>query len=729
MKAHQLHWYPFIFLFILFASMPCFSSKPRLKTYSTFSQFERGKLKNMSILHDGKLALAPQQQRWLDTGEPFVWSVVSDKKGNAFLGTGNEGKVFKVSASGDSSLFFDAPELEIYALAVDSKNNVYAASSPEGKVYRISPQGHADVFFDPQDVYIWDLVFDSKDRLFVATGENAAIYAVDPDGKASALLKSDQKHIRCLALDKDDRLYAGSSGSGYVYTFLADGKSFVLFDTQMQEVQDIEAARDGHIFAAAYGEAGAGMEMAVRQAAKATQKLSPANAQGPAGGADVTLSPQSIAPETPLIAAQVRTSLFKINQDGYARDIWTQDDDHIQTLIMNGENSLFVGTGERGRLYKVNARDEIALVLTTEESQVSKIHFMNDESILLSTANPGRCYKLAKNSPQDAFFESETIDTGGQSRWGVITYQGTVDKNSIDFYTRSGNTEVPENTWSSWQAVEFTEDNIYKIKSPVSRFIQWKCSFREAVEPEQYVEKVAISYLQNNLSPIVTSVVISPQGDYYEAQNNAAGKSQSDDNGQAGLVYPQPLPKSSFKKGYRTVDWMFEDPNFDGLSFDLYYKKVGDNGWRELKKNVDGSFYSWDSAQMSDGDYQVKVVASDSPANPPELSLASERISDPFTVDNTPPQIEGFSTKKERENIFLAFRVKDQSSTIAKLYYSVNVDEWQSFYPLDNICDSKIEHCQIALPIRDEPVNVSIKAVDQVGNLAIEHTVVTGSKK
>jgi hypothetical protein len=729
MKAHQLHWHTFIFLFILFASMPCFGSKPRLKTYSTFSQFERGKLKNMSILHDGKLALAPQQQRLIDTGEPFVWSVVSDKKGNTFLGTGNDGKVFKVSALGDSSLFFDAPELEIYALAVDSKNNVYAASSPEGKVYKISSQGHADVFFDPEDVYIWDLVFDGKDRLFVATGENAAIYAVDPDGKASALLKSDQKHIRCLALDKDDRLYAGSSGSGYVYTFLADGKSFVLFDTQMQEVQDIEADGSGYIYAAAYGESGAAMEMAVRQAAKATQKSSTANAQNPAGGVDVTLATQSIAPETPLIAAQVRTSLFKINQDGYARDIWTQDDDHIQTLKMNGENGLFVGTGERGRLYKVNTKDEIALVLTTEESQVSKIYIMNGGSILLSTANLGRGYKLITNSSQEASFESETIDTGGQSMWGVITYQGTVDKYSIDFYTRSGNTEVPENTWSSWQRVEFTEDNIYKIKSPVSRFIQWKCTFHKAAALEQYVEKVAISYLQNNLSPIVTSVVISPQGDYYEAQSNAAGNSQSQENGQAGLVYPQPLPKSSFKKGYRTVDWMFEDPNFDGLSFDLYYKKVGDKDWRELKKNVDGSFYSWDSAQMSDGDYQIKVVASDSPTNPPELSLASERVSDPFTVDNTPPQIGEFSTKKEGENIYLTFRVKDQLSTIAKLYYSVNVDEWQSFYPVDNICDSKIEECKIAVPARGEPVDVSIKAVDQVGNLAIEHTVVTRSDK
>ena len=43
---------------------------------------------------------------------------------------------------------------------------------------------------------------------------------------------------------------------------------------------------------------------------------------------------------------------------------------------------------------------------------------------------------------------------------------------------------------------------------------------------------------------------------------------------------------------------------------------------------------------MPDGAYYLKIVASDAPSNPPAVALKTERESERFEVDNTPPAIE-----------------------------------------------------------------------------------------
>ena len=46
--------------------------------------------------------------------------------------------------------------------------------------------------------------------------------------------------------------------------------------------------------------------------------------------------------------------------------------------------------------------------------------------------------------------------------------------------------------------------------------------------------------------------------------------------------------------------------------------------------------YRWDTPNLSDGTYQVKVVASDKPSNPVD-ALSATSISPAFLVANTPP--------------------------------------------------------------------------------------------
>jgi hypothetical protein len=710
---------------LLSAYLPANGSTPRIQTFNAFADFERGTPKNLSILYDGKIALAPQTKRLMDTGDPFIWSIVTDKKENIYIATGNDGRVYRISAFGDSTLFFDAQELEVYALALDKQDNLYVGTSPNGKVYKVTAYGKTTVFFEPKEAYIWALAFDSLGYLYVATGEKGKIYRIKPDGSNSLLFESDQTHIRCLAVDKNNQLFAGSSGNGYVYRFFPAPKAFVLYDTQMEEVHSLAISAAGEIYAAAFGEVG---RMPIPGMSRSGEKQFAAQGedqQSKQASGEVTLSPQSIVPQTVVMPIRARTSLFRIDQNGYAKDLWTIPDESIQVIALDQNDNLIVGTSDHGKLYQMNRLGETSLLLRTEEPQITSLHFGRNGEMLIGTSNMARCYRIGPGRNTSGTFESETIDTGALSTWGVLSWEGKVSEGKMAFYTRAGNTERPEITWSPWAKAQ--EDGVLRIISPVARFLQWKCEFSAQGNANPSLDKLTITYLQNNWAPEITSVIIHRPGEYYDNKESSAANSSF--GGKEGLLFPQQLNKGENRKGYRSVDWLFQDPNVDGLKFEVYYCAVQDKVWKPLAKDLEASVYSWDSTQMADGEYQIKVISSDAPSNPDNLALSSEKLSDPFIIDNTGPEISKILSQKNSQRLTATFTVTDKWNAISLVQYSINADGWKIIYPRDGICDSQNESFEISVPSSEkEKTYVAIKAMDSANNINSTQFFIKGSE-
>ena len=713
-----------IFLITL-TGLPARASTPRMLSHNSRTDFERGTFKDISILHNGKITLAPARTRLIDTGDPFVWAVVEDRKNNLYLATGNDGLIYKVSAGGDTSIFFDAKELEVYSLVMGPDRFLYAATAPNGKVYKIDAAGHGEVFFDPEDKYIWKIAFDSKGNLFVATGEKARLYKVTPHGESMVVFESEQTHLRSLVIDGRDDLYIGSSGKGYVYKLSGKSKPYVLYDTQLEEVHGLALAPNGEIYAAAFGESGAAFpDLRPQPTTKKTTSTGGTGSGAAQTGGEVSLSPQSIIPESMLRGAKAQTSLFRIDRNGYAKNLWLENDQLIMTLLMSREGDLLVGTGNKGKLYRVTRLGEISLVLSVEESQITALSYAQSGELLIGTSNMGRAYRLSREPVASATFESESIDTGALSAWGVLTWEGDLEEGAYQFYTRSGNTENPGKTWSQWAKVK-KEGDVLKIVSPVARFLQWKCELRNRGKHRPILDKVSVSYLQNNLPPEITAVVVHRPGDFYPMEKNS--NPNESEKQKKGIVYPQTLTKSEYKKGYRSVDWLFEDPNFDRLTFDVYYRRIGDSHWKEMAKDLEGSVYSWDTSLMADGRYEIKVVATDAPSNPASLALTHEKTSDPFVVDNTGPQISNIQVLRQSDSRTLAFRARDEWSAIKSVDYSIDAGPWQLLYPVDGISDSKSEQYEIPLPQKiQENLQIAIKVTDSIGNVTVKHTTVEG---
>src|SRR5215831_19248636 len=77
---------------------------------NTRAEIEKGDARGVSIADNGALTLAPALIEVFDTKQAYIWSAAADKAGNIYLGTGHEGRVFKVDSSGKGTLLYKTSE-------------------------------------------------------------------------------------------------------------------------------------------------------------------------------------------------------------------------------------------------------------------------------------------------------------------------------------------------------------------------------------------------------------------------------------------------------------------------------------------------------------------------------------------------------------------------------------------------------------------------------------------
>src|SRR5438128_8698769 len=178
------------------------ASTPKFFLADTQAAFLKGDVENLSIDVNGQLILGPATELVYETAAPFLWSMLATNDGSLFVGTGNEGKVFRIDAQGRGSMFFDSAELEVHALAPAPDGGLYVATSPDGKIYKVNRDGAPTTFFDPDDKYIWSLAGDAKGNVFAGTGEKGVVYKIAPDGKGAVFYKTSATHVTALTFDK-----------------------------------------------------------------------------------------------------------------------------------------------------------------------------------------------------------------------------------------------------------------------------------------------------------------------------------------------------------------------------------------------------------------------------------------------------------------------------------------------------------------------------------------------
>src|SRR5581483_10070125 len=209
------------------------------------SHFEKAQFKQAVITSEGALRLSRQLKPLANLDASHIWDVVEDKNGNLFVASGDDGKLFKVTADGKVNIIYTSKDSQVLSLAQAPDGTIFAGTGPSGLVLRIPLDGSPHVLADDLDSYVWSLAYDAKSRtLYAGTGPKGRIFRITPEGKASVFYATKQEHILALALGLNGALYAGTDKGGLVHRIDPMGKGFVLYQAQQGEVRSLLVTAD-----------------------------------------------------------------------------------------------------------------------------------------------------------------------------------------------------------------------------------------------------------------------------------------------------------------------------------------------------------------------------------------------------------------------------------------------------------------------------------------------------
>lgn len=704
--------------FILLMSLLCLELQavlPQKWELRMKEDFLKGKFEGVSVSSEGILTLAPREEKIEGPAEEFYLSFAFAVDGTAYLGTGHDGKIYKIGKDGKAELYFQAPEMDVTALVVDSRGNVYAGTSPNGKIYKMTAKGKGEPFFNPDEKYIWELLFADDGSLLAAVGESGGIYRISPQGEGKLILKVEQNHILCLKFDSQGNLLAGSGGNGQLYRMTKMERPSLLFESPYEEIKSIAFDGEGNIYVAAAG--------APSKAKKESSLFLAA-----AVDMEVTVTPQKVTSEaiTPSPAKEP-SALYRIDAQGMVKKIWESSEELIYSLFWKEEEGkLLFGTGNEGRVYAIDKDEKWSLLLQKNSEQVYDF-ISSDGKIYILANNPPYLGLLYGEQNFSGEYLSQVFDTRTLSSWGKISWEGSIPLGtSLLVQTRSGNSAEPTSAWSEWSP-PYQKKEGEQILSPRARYIQFKALLKTSsgkISPA--LQNISLFYLQTNIAPAIAKLELLPANEVYlkpPDQEEAIWGLEEDLSEKAKKrdeIKPLALAKKAVRKGYQTLLWEAEDENGDSLLFTIAIKKEGDKEWRLLESRWTLPLYAFDTISFPDGAYFLKITASDLPSNPKGTELVAEKTSSLFIIDNSAPVVKNFQALREKNKVDIIFEAEDSFSFIKEVKYLVRPDEWRVVFPADGVCDSKTENFRFTIALPSDADNlITIRIRDSYDNVGV----------
>ncbi len=726
-----------LFLALALPVCPAGAASAGIWRQADYADFEKANLTNITLRSDGGLSLAPVFTEVLDSSLPYLWALAEDSKGNVYAGGGGPGspgaKVYVISPDGKSRLLAELDALVVQAIAVDRSDRIYAATSPDAKVYRITPDGKAELFYDTAEKYVWAMAFDAKGSLFVATGDRGLVHRVTPEGKGSVFYRTQETHARSLAVDGQGNLIVGTEPDGLVVRVSPSGEGFVLYETPKREVTAVTVATSGIIYAAAAGN----KQPAVAPAAPAFAPVAPAAPVGGAVGsqqpaAPVALPPPTMVPQPAPVSGG--SEVYRIQPDGYARKVWNHAQDIAYALALDSQGRPLVGTGNKGAIYRVDSNVLYSVLVRTSPSQVTSLLAGRQGRIYAATGNIGKVYRMGPALEKEGSVESDVFDAGLFSLWGRLIFEGSMNGGSLRFETRSGNLDRPRQDWSPWAALKLDSDG-GRVTAPQARFLQWKLTLAASAaggSPE--VGSVAVAYLPKNVPPVVQEIEITPANYRFPVQSLSITPSRTltlQPLGRGRRAAPKvPLADSGvvtlqYEKGQIGARWAANDENGDDLLYKVEIRGVQESEWRLLKDKIKEKHLSWDSTAFPDGEYVIRVTATDLPDNPPGQELSAQLASPSFLIDNSSPEITGLAATRAAGKLEVRWKANDAHSLIQGAEYSLDGGDWLVVEPTTKISDSQAQDYVLTLEaVPPGEHSVAVRVTDDYDNQTVAKTVV-----
>jgi hypothetical protein len=680
---------------------PARSEQMRLAAPSP-AEIQSGEADGIAVTSLGRLFLAPRLSPWgkaFPAGAPSqVFAASADKAGDVFLGTGPDGQVVKVSRAGDQQVFFRVDEPLVTAVLALPSGGILAASAPGGKIYKVGPDGQGSVWCQTDERYVWALAPYTNDSILAATGEHGRLLKIDRNGNRSVFFDGDETHLVSLAVTKDGGVWAGGAGRGLVYRIDREGHGLVVYDDELPEAKAIVLAPSGDLIVAF-------------DAPPVSEKRPPALRLRVAGGGagtseamtdlDARQQPalQGVIEGLPSTSGDetvpLRGKVVRLSPDGAVVELWRSRTEAPFALALDSSDRPIFSTGEPAKLWRVENPDEISLLATLKEAQATAFTQATG-TIVAATSNPDATYRLEREPAESGTFLALPADAGSVARWGTVSWRATGTGGRVELFTRTGNCEDPDGTWSAWSPAQ-VEAKGRPVPNPEGRYLQWRARIAGAPSDGPRIDAITASYTTRNRAPSIRDLRVEPATGAISAK--------------------------------ATLRWSAADPDGDGVTVTIQARKVGTTAWTNavvtdptLAKPSDPSFgndgsskdgkATWDTASWDEGAYELRAVATDQTANPSgEGLVADTEISLPVTVDRTPPSI-----VTKRSGGTLEVVVEDALSPVTRLEVIAGGRVLFSPRCEDGVCDNTKESFRFPAPRAGQAEAWSLKATDAAGN-------------
>jgi len=621
----------------------------------TSDAFEKGTLKGAAAHASGKLTRAVSSERTVVDGVPVAYASAVGRDGAIYVATGNEGRIYKSSKEG-VKLFADTDAALLTSL-VWADDTLYAGSLPGGRVFAIALDGKVrELAKLPGAEHVWALAYSAAHRtLYAATGPEGKLFSLDEKGQAQLMYDDEAEHLLALDLDAQGRVYAGTSNGARLLRI--SGKSAeVLYDFPGQEITTLDVGP--------------------RFVAVASNEFpAPLPAVGDAKDLGVAARTKRLRPG--------KGSVYTVDFAGRVEELGRFDSAHVSALEIDpATDSVHAGLAQEGRIVRLSPNGERAVWADVDERQIAAIHLVSSTPHFVSS--DGVSVYRVREPKSEGEWVSAALDAKAPARFGELSFRGAVTPpGTISFATRSGNTETPDATWSSWSTESTTQN---PIKSPSARFLQLRAKLTGDAE----LYAVEAYYLPQNLVAHVRNVHLKTQPKSDDATKPRAT--------QLGLT------------------WDVDNPDDDKLRYRLFAKREGQTAWLPLQREyelLEQTDYSWETRNIPDGYYRVRVLVSDEATNPEPYVARTEAISAPILVDNHAPELRELRFAAGK----LSGRAVDTIGPVTQLELSVDTGLYRPVFPVDDLLDTNNEAFQVELTSLSTGTHtVSMRASDAAGN-------------
>ena len=710
-------------------SLPVRAAGPARWEISSSEQWMAGRGDQVAVTRDGRLTLGPAVRVIHEDASPALWTAATAPDATLYVGTGNDGQVMAV-ADGKTRVFWDSEELQVHALAWHG-DALLAGTSPDGKVYRIARDGTAKVFFDPEETYVWALAVDRRQQVYVATGGKGRVYRLsESGGTPTKIFESAAANVTALSVDAAGDVLVGTDSPGRLYRVPAGGKPFALLDGPYTQVQAIRPGPNGTtwILAVSPGATPSAPSPPPPPSPTPTPQVTTEVTVVAIGDStSVSAAPAaSAASASSVSASAAKGAVYRLGTDGLVDTYWEATGELPFDLLATPSGRLLV-SADNGVVYALDGDPvRTARIAQMPGRQLTRI-VPHGDRFLVTASNPGKILELAGTTAPTGSYTSEVKDATTGANWGLLRWEGAQPAGStVVFATRSGNTSTPDETWADWLPVR-NDDGVQRIASPPARYLQWKVDLAGA----PVLDQVTLTYLPRNQRPRLTSVTVHPPGVVFQqpyatqeppdlAGFQSTTPAPARDQAIAAATQAAtvaPVGRRLYQKGFQTFQWEATDPDKDDLRYEVAVRRVGADEWRVLARELVGPVYAWDTSQLPDGRYVVRVIAADNRANPDANALQAERESGPLTIDNTPPTLQVTEAPESTARGSLLFEVTDAASTLDRVDVLLGNGHWRPVFPVDGALDGLRERFSIPqATLGDGPV--VLRATDSLGNLA-----------